>query len=92
MACEVRLISRGAIPTAMRADSDDYRRLGLAVSRIVLGGRVIPLADARLGAGWRAVEPDGAHFPKCFVAAWRASPSSALESVRLTCYGKFVIL
>jgi autotransporter passenger strand-loop-strand repeat protein len=57
---EVRLVSRSAVPAAMHADSDDHRRLGVAVSRIVLDGRTVPVADARLGAGWHAVEPDGA--------------------------------
>jgi autotransporter passenger strand-loop-strand repeat protein len=56
---EIRLISRGAIPACVRADTDDHRRLGVAVSRIALDGRVIPLADARLGDGWHALEADG---------------------------------
>jgi hypothetical protein len=57
---EVRLVSCSAIPAMMFAASDDHRRLGVAVSRIALDGRVIPLADARLGAGWHAVEADSA--------------------------------
>ena len=60
MACAVRLVSRSAVPAAVRVDSDDHRRLGVAVARIVLDGRVIPLADARLGAGWHVFEADGA--------------------------------
>jgi hypothetical protein len=56
---EVRLVSRSAIPAAVRASSDDHRRLGVAVSRIVLDGHAISLADARLANGWHAVEPDG---------------------------------
>jgi autotransporter passenger strand-loop-strand repeat protein len=55
----VRLVSRGAIPAVVHADSEDHRRLGVAVSRIVLDGSVVPLADARLGAGWHAVEANG---------------------------------
>jgi hypothetical protein len=60
MAREARLVSRAAIPAAVRADGTDHRRLGVAVSRIALDARTIPLADARLGAGWHAVEADGA--------------------------------
>jgi hypothetical protein len=60
MACEVRLVSRSAVPAAVRADSDDHRRLGVAVSRIALDGQAIPLADPRLGTGWHALESDGA--------------------------------
>jgi hypothetical protein len=59
-ACAVRLVSLSAVPAAVRADSDDHRRLGVAIARIVLDGRLIPLADARLGAGWHALETDGA--------------------------------
>jgi autotransporter passenger strand-loop-strand repeat protein len=55
----VRLVSRCAIPAWVRAESDDHRRLGVAVSHLVLDGRGIPLADARLGAGWHPLEPDG---------------------------------
>ena len=55
-----RLLSRSATPAAVRAASDDHRRLGVAVSRIVLDRHAIPLADPRLGSGWHAVEPDGA--------------------------------
>jgi hypothetical protein len=60
MACAVRLVSRSAVPASVRADNDDHRRLGVAVSRIVLDGRTIPLGDARLGSGWHALEADGA--------------------------------
>jgi hypothetical protein len=60
MASAVRLVSLSAVPAAVHADSSDHRRLGVAVSRIVLDGRAIPLADARLGAGWHAFEADGA--------------------------------
>jgi autotransporter passenger strand-loop-strand repeat protein len=59
MACAVRLVSRGAVPAAVRADSDDHRRLGVAVSRLWLDGREIPLAAGSLGTGWHAYEPDG---------------------------------
>jgi autotransporter passenger strand-loop-strand repeat protein len=56
---EIRLVSRSAVPAAVCADSNDHRRLGVAVSRVVLDGRTIPLGDARLGAGWHAFEADG---------------------------------
>jgi hypothetical protein len=56
---EARLVSRSAIAACVWADSDDHRRLGVAVARIVLDGQPIGLADARLGAGWHAAETDG---------------------------------
>jgi hypothetical protein len=56
----IRLVSRSAVPAHVRDDSDDCRQLGVAVSRIVLDGEPIALADARLGAGWHATEPGGA--------------------------------
>jgi hypothetical protein len=52
----VRLVSRSAVPAQVQDDSDDHRRLGVAVSRILLDGAPIPLTDARLGAGWHALE------------------------------------
>jgi hypothetical protein len=55
----VRLVSLSAIAAHMWAQNDDHRRLGVAVSRIALDGKPIPLADARLGAGWHAVETAG---------------------------------
>jgi autotransporter passenger strand-loop-strand repeat protein len=55
-----RLLSRSAVPAFVGADSDDHRRLGVAVSRIVLDGRAIGLDDPRLGAGWQVDAPDAA--------------------------------
>jgi autotransporter passenger strand-loop-strand repeat protein len=52
----VRLVSRYARPAHVRDDSDDHRQLGVAVSRIVLDGRVVALDDARLAGGWHALE------------------------------------
>jgi len=52
----VRLLSRCAVPAQVRDDSDDCRRLGVAVSRLVLDGKAIALSDARLGSGWHDIE------------------------------------
>jgi len=52
-----RLVSRSGVPAATQAASDDHRRLGVAVSRVMLDGSQLKLTDARLGAGWHA--PDG---------------------------------
>jgi hypothetical protein len=54
-----RLVSRSGVPAETRSGSDDQRRLGVAVARIVVDGETIPLDDARLGTGWHAVEHDG---------------------------------
>jgi hypothetical protein len=57
----VRLASRSAVPAHVRDDSDDYRCLGVAVSRIALDGEPIALSDPRLGSGWHDAEAgDGA--------------------------------
>jgi hypothetical protein len=55
-ACGVRLVSRRAVPAQLWDDSTDHRRLGVAVSRVVHNGAVIPLADARLDFGWHDLE------------------------------------
>jgi autotransporter passenger strand-loop-strand repeat protein len=55
---DIRLLSRSAVPAALHADSDDHRRLGVAVARISLDGEAIALSDARLGGGWHDVEID----------------------------------
>ena len=55
-ACGVRLLSRNAIPAQTRADSNDFRNLGVAVACVVLNGQAIPLDDARLSSGWHGAE------------------------------------
>jgi hypothetical protein len=57
-----RLVSLSAIAAHVWAQSDDHRRLGVAVSRIGLDGVPIALADARLGAGWHGVETVGGNW------------------------------
>jgi hypothetical protein len=54
----IRLASRRTVPAHMRPDGDDHRCLGVAVSRITLDGREMPLDDIRLGSGWHATEAD----------------------------------
>jgi hypothetical protein len=56
-ATRARVVSRSAIPAAVRACGDDHRRLGVAVSRLTLDGEVLALSDARLGDGWHQAEP-----------------------------------
>ncbi len=57
----LRLVSRSAPPAHVHDDSDDHRRLGVAISRIVLDGEPLALSDARLGTGWHGVEGAGAN-------------------------------
>ena len=52
----VRLLSRSAVPAWTDPGSVDHRRLGVAVAQLTLDDVVVPLADARLGAGWHAEE------------------------------------
>jgi hypothetical protein len=53
---EARLVSRRFVPAESRPDSDDCRRLGVAVAALWLDGRAVPLDSPRLGAGWQAPE------------------------------------
>jgi len=53
----VRLSSRPMVPAHVQPDSNDHRRLGVAVSRITLDGEPIMLTDRRVGSGWHSVEP-----------------------------------
>ena len=63
-ASDVRLRSRGTVPSELVPHLDDWRRLGVAVRRIELraGGDVmeIPVDHLRLTGGWHEVETDGA--------------------------------
>jgi uncharacterized repeat protein (TIGR03803 family) len=67
----LRLVSRSFVPAEALDDSTDHRRLGVAVARVVCDGRVVPLADPRLGSGWHEPEPGGGH------AAWRWTDGDA---------------
>ncbi len=53
---EARLVSRCYVPSETEAESDDCRRLGVAVSALWLDGDAVPLDSPRLGAGWNAPE------------------------------------
>ena len=53
-----RLRSHRTIPAWLRADTDDRRLLGVAITRLVLDGTAIALDDPRLSAGWHAPEGD----------------------------------
>ena len=68
----IRLLSRSAIPAETRADSDDPRRLGVAIAQIRADGRTIAITDARLTSGWHDVEYDAGGVP-----AWRWTDGDA---------------
>jgi hypothetical protein len=59
----IRLVSRSSAPAQVHDDSDDRRRLGVAISRIVMDGEPVALTDARLGSGWHAIEGVGTEAP-----------------------------
>ncbi|MCC6720404.1 MAG: Hint domain-containing protein [Acetobacteraceae bacterium] len=67
---DVRLVSRTTVPAETRPDSSDGRRLGVAVTRLVLDGRPLTLDDARLAGGWQGSEGD-----------WRWTAGSAALSI-----------
>jgi len=51
-AAMVRLVSRGAAPAELTADSTDRRRLGVAVARLAVDGREVRADDPRRAEGW----------------------------------------
>jgi hypothetical protein len=53
---QVTLMSRHAIQSEI-IGNDEKRRLGVAVSRVEAGGRLIPLTHWALGTGWHEPEP-----------------------------------
>jgi len=55
---QLTIVSRRFVPAHMEPASDDYRVLGVAVSRLALDRHMLAPADERLGAGWHAPEPD----------------------------------
>ena len=56
-AADIRLVSRSGVPAHMTADGTDHRALGVAVARIVVDGREVPLSDTRrLRSGWHEPE------------------------------------
>ena len=55
-ACGVRLVSRSGTPAHRSVGSEDHRCLGIAISRVMLDGVTISLADARLSSGWHGLE------------------------------------
>jgi hypothetical protein len=54
---QVRLRSRTSVPAEMLPGSDDRRRLGIAVTRLLLDGAEIPPGDPRRATGWLQPEP-----------------------------------
>jgi len=53
---EVCIASRSGVPAEWEAESEDRRRLGVAVHAILLDGRPVRLDDAMLGPGFYAPE------------------------------------
>ena len=66
----IRIISHRGIPAEIDAESEDGRRLGVAIERIVLDGRAMPPGDPALGAGFHGIERQGA-------VAWRWTDGEA---------------
>ena len=70
----VRLTSSTWVPAQMQPESDDTRRLGVAIRHLWLDGREASLDSAGFGSGWHAAE-----------AGWRWTDGDAvlaLEGVR----------
>lgn len=75
---ELRILSRSTVPAEIDRHTNDWRRLGLCVSKVVLrsGARhcVIPADHPSLNRGWHSVEQDG---PVC----WRWTAGDAVLTV-----------
>ncbi len=58
-ACDISLVSRTTIPAETLTDQRDHRRLGVAVSRMVVDGVAVGAADPRrTGTGWYPAEAE----------------------------------
>ncbi len=55
----LRIVSRSGVPAESDADSEDRRRLGVAIECVLLDGRVIALDGLALADGFHGVERDG---------------------------------
>lgn len=75
---ELRILSRSTVPAEIDRHTNDWRRLGLCVSKLVFrsGARqcVIPVDHPSLNRGWHSVEHDG---PVC----WRWTAGDAVLPV-----------
>ena len=75
---ELCIVSRSTVPAEIDRHTNDWRRLGLCVSKVVLrsGARhcVIPADHPSLNRGWHGVEHDG---PAC----WRWTAGDAVLTV-----------
>jgi hypothetical protein len=53
----IRLVSRSARPSDLRAEPADGRILGVGITSLALDGHTLPLDHPRLTQGWHAAEP-----------------------------------
>jgi len=67
----LRLLSRAAVPIEFNPECPDRRRLGVAVRRVVVDGRVLDLDDAAFAEGWHPPESGAA-------GAWRWTDGAAV--------------
>jgi hypothetical protein len=73
---DIRLVSRSMVPAWLQPESDDRRRLGVAVAAISVDGMPLPLDDRRLGAGWHRLERSAGHASA--VQHWRWTDGAAM--------------
>jgi hypothetical protein len=66
----VRIVSRSGAPAEIAAESEDGRRLGVAIQTIVMDGRLVALDDKALAEGFYDIEHHGA-------VSWRWTNGSA---------------
>ena len=82
-AASVRLLSRAGYPADARPWTDDWRRLGVFVERIVWNGADVPMDHPGLGDGWWAVEHDRAAIRRWTNGDAAVPPGAGVLEVRI---------
>jgi len=71
---DLHIVSRAGVPAELDAESEDGRRLGVAVQGIVVDGRPVALDDRALGRGFHDPESDGTE-------QWRWTDGTAVLAI-----------
>jgi hypothetical protein len=85
-ATTLRLVSRWAIPAEMRTNTDDCRRLGVAVAGLSVNGHAVHAGDACQSVGWHAPEGDWRWTDGDATLHWPGAREVALTSLPLMRY------
>jgi hypothetical protein len=83
LTAQARLVSHGFVPAERGLDARDGRCLGVAVRRLLVDGRAVPLHSPALGRGWHTPE----HGLR-WTAGWAELPPLRRLSVMLAPIGR----